>query len=276
MSDFLQQLNALQTFQENAQIRIETLGSFCVWRNQQKIDNKEWGRDKTVQLLQYFVSNRQRNALHKEKIMDGLWEDWNDRDFKVALHGINKTLEPERPSRTEPIFILRQGVSYQIDLEKIWIDVEALEKYIIIGNEAFTSDISISKTAYKAAIDLYKGSYLPNRIYEDWTSEEREKTQLSILGAYVTLAEILVDENPLESIRLAQKALAIDNTWEDAYRIQMKAYIVKGNRPQAIKTYMKCEVILEEEYGIAPGQACVFYLKNPQGYKVLGGGWIVK
>jgi DNA-binding SARP family transcriptional activator len=234
MSDFLQQLQALQTFQENAQIRIETLGSFCVWRNQQKIDNKEWGRDKTVQLLQYFVSNRQRNALHKEKIMDGLWEDWNDRDFKVALHGINKTLEPERPSRTEPIFILRQGVSYQI------------------GNEAFTSDNSISKTAYKAAIDLYKGSYLPNRIYEDWTSEEREKTQLSILGAYVTLAEILVDENPLESIRLAQKALAIDNTWEDAYRIQMKAYIVKGNRPQAIKTYMKCEVILEEEYGISP------------------------
>lgn len=252
MSDFLQQLQALQTFQENAQIRIDTLGGFCVWRNQQKIDNKEWGRDKTVQLLQYFVSNRQRNALHKEKIMDGLWEDWNDRDFKVALHGINKTLEPERPSRAEPIYILRQGVSYQIDLEKVWIDLEALEKYIIIGNEAFTSDNCISKTAYKAAIDLYKGSYLPNRIYEDWTSEEREKTQLSILGAYVTLAGILVDENPSESIRLAQKALAIDNTWEDAYRIQMKAYIVKGNRPQAIKTYMKCKVILEEEYGISP------------------------
>ena len=32
--------------------------------------------------------------------------------------------------------------------------------------------------------------------------------------------------------------------------------------------------LLEEEYGIAPGQACVFYSKNNQGYKVLGGGWI--
>jgi DNA-binding SARP family transcriptional activator len=32
----------------------------------------------------------------------------------------------------------------------------------------------------------------------------------------------------------------------------MLAYIAKGNRPQAIKTYMKCEVILEEEYGISP------------------------
>ena len=33
--------------------------------------------------------------------------------------------------------------------------------------------------------------------------------------------------------------------------------------------------LLEEEQGIAPGQACVFYQKNVKGYKVLGGGWIV-
>jgi len=34
--------------------------------------------------------------------------------------------------------------------------------------------------------------------------------------------------------------------------------------------------LLEDEYGISPGQACVFYYKNDNGYKVLGGGWIVK
>jgi len=32
--------------------------------------------------------------------------------------------------------------------------------------------------------------------------------------------------------------------------------------------------LLEEEHGVAPGQACVFYSKNNNGYKVLGGGWI--
>ena len=37
------------------------------------------------------------------------------------------------------------------------------------------------------------------------------------------------------------------------------------------------EVILEEEEaGISPGQACVFYSKNKFGDKVLGGGWIIK
>jgi tRNA-specific 2-thiouridylase len=34
--------------------------------------------------------------------------------------------------------------------------------------------------------------------------------------------------------------------------------------------------LLEDEYGISPGQACVFYSKNSNGHKVLGGGWVVK
>ena len=39
----------------------------------------------------------------------------------------------------------------------------------------------------------------------------------------------------------------------------------------------EAEINLEEnETGISPGQACVFYTKNNLGYKVLGGGWITK
>ena len=34
--------------------------------------------------------------------------------------------------------------------------------------------------------------------------------------------------------------------------------------------------LLEDEFGISPGQACVFYSKNNEGYKVLGGGWVKK
>ncbi len=37
----------------------------------------------------------------------------------------------------------------------------------------------------------------------------------------------------------------------------------------------KAEVeLLEDEYGISPGQACVFYNKDLDGDKILGGGWI--
>ena len=34
--------------------------------------------------------------------------------------------------------------------------------------------------------------------------------------------------------------------------------------------------LFENEQGISPGQACVFYSKDNNGFKVLGGGWITK
>lgn len=34
--------------------------------------------------------------------------------------------------------------------------------------------------------------------------------------------------------------------------------------------------LLEDEYGISPGQACVFYKKDKDGDRVLGGGWITR
>ena len=48
-------------------------------------------------------------------------------------------------------------------------------------------------------------------------------------------------------------------------------------KAKAIFKKSEGEVNLEEnEIGISPGQACVFYSKNKIGYKVLGGGWITK
>ncbi|MBT8394224.1 MAG: transcriptional regulator, partial [Bacteroidia bacterium] len=69
MSHLQDKLLELKQFQEDAIIRIQTLGQFNLWRENEKVDSKKWGRDKTVQLLQYLISNRQRHALHKESIM---------------------------------------------------------------------------------------------------------------------------------------------------------------------------------------------------------------
>ena len=252
MTNLEQKILTLIERKAKAEIRVQTLGGFQVWRGDEPIPAKEWGRDKTVQLFEFFVTARHRRGLHKEQIADRLWDESTDKNFKVALHGINKTLEPNRKSRTEPKYILRQGLTYQLNLSEVWIDVQALEDFIEIGNNSLTENPKISKKAYREAVNLYHGVYLPNRLYEDWSSAERERIQVLILNAIITLGELLIEENPPESIRLAQKALQIDTAWEDAYRIQMAAYFHKGNRPMAIKTYRQCEAVLEEEFGVKP------------------------
>lgn len=250
------QLRELDAKKESALIRVHTLGRFQVWREDTEISPKEWGRDTTSQLFQFLITSRHRRGLHKEQIIDRVWEDVDGKagqqNFKVALHGANKALEPNRPSRTEARFITRQGLTYQLNLEEIWIDVEALDEYIALGNQALSQQPDLAEQAYREAISLHQGVYLPNRLYEDWSSEERERIQVLSLGALITLSEMLIEKNPMESIRLAKEALLIDAAWEDAYRIQMAAYFQKGNRPQAIKTYQQCEKVLEKEFGIEP------------------------
>lgn len=256
MEALRQQLEDWRAKAQTASLRLLTLGSFRLWRHGEYVANTAWGRDKTVQLFEFIVTNRHRKGLHKEQIIDRLWEDMDskagEQHFKVALHGIHKVLEPKRENRTEPLFITRVGLAYQLNTTDLWIDTDALEAFIAIGHQALTYDDTLAMEAYREAIALYQGIYLPDRIFEDWTSEERERIQVLAMGAFINLAERLVNDNPMECIRLCQQALRIDATWEDAYRLQMQAYAHNGNRPMAIKTYQQCERILDEEFGITP------------------------
>ncbi len=264
----LNSIEFLKEKRQNASVHIQTLGDFQVWRDGYVVSSKDWGRDKTVHLMQFFVTARHRKALHKEQIMDRLWNEdieTGDPFFKVALHGITKVLEPNKKSHADAHYIVRQGVTYQLNLKDMWIDADALEAYIALGNQSLNDDPTLAKQAYTEAIQLYEGVYLPNRLYEDWSSDERERLQVLALGAIITLSELLLPDNPLETIRLAQQALLIDPAWEDAYRLQMAAYFQKGNRPMAIKTYLQCEKVLEEEFGIEPLPETRLLLKTIKG-----------
>ena len=72
------------------------------------------------------------------------------------------------------------------------------------------------------------------------------------------------------------------NLLSDVEKYNENLFIKVRSTGRLIKAKIKlektqAEVILEEnELGISPGQACVFYSKDRIGDKVLGGGWITK
>jgi len=242
----------------NVALHVQTLGGFRVWRRGEEVPATAWGREKAIHLFQFFITMR-RQYVHKEQIMDRLWPDLDiekgDRDFKVALNSINKALEPEREPRSDPLFVKRYGLAYGIDFENVWLDTEALELLISAGNQATLAakpDDAFTIACYGAAVQLYHGDYLPERRYEDWTSAERERLQLLALNTMTTLAELLLQRNPLESLRLTQRVLSIDPVWEDAYRVQMRAFVAQRNRPLALRSYQRCVQVLADEFGVDP------------------------
>jgi two-component SAPR family response regulator len=241
-----------------AALRVQTLGGFRIWCEGEEIPVTAWGREKAIHLFQFFVTMR-RQFVHKEQIIDRLWPDMDiergDRDFKVALNAINKALEPERGAREEARFTRRYGLAYGLDFDHVWLDADAFEQLVAAGNQAVGTAVQDPTEAidcYSLAVTLYNGDYLPERRYEDWTSAERERLQLLALNTMTTLGGLLLDRTPLESLRLAQRVLAVDPVWEDAYRLQMRAFAIQRNRPLALKSYESCVKVLDEEFGVEP------------------------
>ena len=249
-------LKAKISSKESFPLNVETLGKFRVTAFGESVDSKRWGREKAIQLFQYLITSHHRNSLHKEQIADRIWDsadtEEGDRNFKVALHALSKALEPNKKSRTPSSFIIREGQSYRLNFENIWLDIELFDKLIKHGNQYLDNNESSAIDSFQQAIELYQGIFLPNRVYEDWASAERERLQLLAIDAYINLSKLLINSNPSESIRLTTEVLSFDPCLEEAYRIQMKAFLAKGNRPQAIKSYNNCVQILEKEYGISP------------------------
>lgn len=240
---------------ETAALRLQTLGGFRVWLSGTEIAPAAWGREKAVQLFQFLVTLRRR-PLHKEEIIDRLWPDLDretgDRDFKVALSAVNNTLEPKRSRRAAPRFIRRHGLAYGLAPDDIWIDADAFEALIVTGNHLLHRDVEAAIEHYRSAVALYASDYLPERIYDDWTSAERERLQTLALGTMTALANLVVDRNPLESLRLTQRVLTLEPAWEEAYRAQMRAYLAQGNRAMALRTYRQCIEMLDREFKIEP------------------------
>lgn len=238
-------------------LHIKTLGGFQVTRRGALLAPTAWGREAALHLFQFLVTMRRYHARqHKEQIIERLWSDDDlekgERNFKVALNAVYRAIEPERPPRADSRYVRRIGLTYTLDPATTWVDADAFEDAIAEGNRHLPHDKKEAIVHFHRALALYRGDFLPERRYEDWTSAERERLQVLALGLMTTLARLLLTDAPLETIRLTEQVLSIDPVWEDAYRLQMRAYVAQGNRPLALRTYQRCVDVLAAELALDP------------------------
>jgi LuxR family maltose regulon positive regulatory protein len=242
---------------DQALLTVQTLGQFRVWRQDgTEIAASDWGREKARVLCQYLVTRR-RVLTPKERIAFDLWPDLDaqraDRDFKVALNALLSALEPKRQPRAESRFIQRQGTAYGLVPSLYDLDADRFTDLVNGGARMETTDLDVAVASYRAAVDLYQGDYLPDALYEDWASAERERLLTLYLSSASRLAQLLLErQEAQESIVLAEAVLVRDPCWEEAYRILMQAYQSRGNRPLAIRAYQRCVSALRDELGLEP------------------------
>lgn len=234
---------------------VSTLGGFRISKGGVEIPATAWTREKALHLFQLLVTLR-RSRSHKDQLVDLLWPDLDpetgDRDFKVALNAVQNALEPDRAPRAPSGAILRSDLNYSLNPAEFNIDADRFEAHLAAAHAAQKEGPAAAAPHYSAAVALYGGEYLPERRYDDWTASERERLHTLALAAMTRLAEIVLPADPLESLRLAGRALELDPLWENAYRIEIQAHLATGNRPMALRTFERCRQVLVDEFGLAP------------------------
>ena len=216
-----------------------------------------WGRTNARRLFQFLLTNPGQ-FFARERLMAELWpvqqQARAERDFKVALNALHHALEPDRPARADPHFVARQGSSYGLNPEAaIHLDARQMEMGLSAAAALEKENPAAARLTYTRALALYGGDYLPEALYEDWTSLRREQLSALFLSGATRLAQLLEASGDALGTELwCRRILALDRCWETAYRLLMRAHCAQGNRPQALRVYAQCRQALDEELAVPP------------------------
>jgi ATP/maltotriose-dependent transcriptional regulator MalT/two-component SAPR family response regulator len=244
------------------QLKVQALGPFRVWRGSQEIAADEWRRKKARQLFQLLLTRR-GSKLERDQIVDLLWPrlgpEEAERDFKIAVSALYSTLEPARQRNAPSAYIDRDGTRYGLRSgADLWLDAQEFAECLTAADNIYETSPDKALAMYRSALALYKGDYLQEYPYQEWSSEERERLLTLYLRAAERLAQLLIDREAWqEAIQVCQSILARDDCWENAYRMIMIAYGRLGNQVEVQRAYQRCTERLRAELDIEPAAATI-------------------
>jgi DNA-binding SARP family transcriptional activator len=211
---------------------------------------------KTLAILKYLLANRSR-LVSQDQLMGWLWPESNLKKARwsvnSAIHGLRKLLS-EGPSAPANHVVLEEGYYRLCSTIRLETDVDEFDARYERGLRLEKANRAQEAAAeYERAIALYRGDYLVEDLYEDWTMVERER----LSNAYVDVLDRLARHylragRHQESIRACYRLLKVDRSHEASYRTLMHCYVILGLRGKALRHYRLCEEVLERMYNTAP------------------------
>lgn len=234
-------------------LRISLLGSFEVIRNGDALEARDWGRRKTELLLKYFAAHRGR-AITQDQLLEAIYpEQPNDKSVRNLLGRISelrRVLEPGLTQGNHSRFILRVGKgTYMLpDDAPCAIDIEDFRGHVSAGMEfARVGTWRDAIRELERGATLYRGDFLGEELYEEWTIPLRENLRERLRDALLTLGSALRKEHAFaKAVEHYDRAIELDPLDEAAYRGKMLAVYEAGDPARAEDVYATCIRRLEE------------------------------
>lgn len=224
-------------------IRVQTLGNFQIWRDEQPIT--DFGSDEAECLLKILISYGAVVVPTGELIANlrgsgKLNMHEPERGLTLLVDDLRHSLEPSLSQAEDSAFILRRDGGYVFDVSQgVRIDVDELDHLLDQGREqqAQGADAAAIQT-YEQAIALYQGEYLPQNRSDNWSVPLRNHAQSQYARVLNRLSDLYAKHGQFEAaIQTSQHSLQIDSYHESSHRRLMRYHCCAGDREAALKVY---------------------------------------
>jgi predicted ATPase/DNA-binding SARP family transcriptional activator len=261
---------------------ITTLGRFEVRRNQESLSGGNWGRRKVIDLFKLLLSVDQ-HRLHREQIQDILWPDSSleqaANSFGKTLYLLRRALEPELAAGKggASLYLALDHDTLTLTPSAVSIDADIFEERTgqlratlrnHTGQESKDTQIELLEV-FDQVLALYKGDFLPENLYDDWTQKRRDRLRRAYNWLLEHASEVAIASG--EGQRACEYLLALleqNPADEQTHRQLMLVYARMGRRSDAVNQYLALSKALKEDLSALPLPETTDLLKRIQSGKV--------
>ncbi|NLM39774.1 MAG: diguanylate cyclase [Firmicutes bacterium] len=246
------------TVNSTGRLKLLLLGSFHV-----EIDNREiplecWKSKKALMLFKYLVV-RCGEKIPSDVLVDLLWPE---NDGESGSHNLHTTIYFLRKTLKEASAL--QDVSSQIRFANglYWFHKEEEDfvdtiRFIALCRRSEQSEDSDPEEALDAglkALSLYRGDFLADEPYSDWTANDRAYYREHYIEAALRTSRLLAEHKKeyKRAIRILRKALTIEPYREELHQVVIRYLLDSKRYPEAAAQYRICAEVLQEEFGLEP------------------------
>lgn len=241
--------------QDRPSLRARFFGHFEIFCEDEPI---ALGRNgKALTIFKHLLAQRTR-PVSQDHLMGWLWPDSSLKkarwSLNSAIHVLRKILG-DCPSLASVNCVLLEEGHYRLcPAVRVSTDVDEFDGRYEKGRRLERSGRMTEAVAeYERAIGLYRGDYLVEDLYEDWTMVERERLSSAYVDMLGRLAAHHAESGrPQECISACYQVLEKDRCHEDSHRLLMRCYVQLGRRGGALRQYRLYEKILQHDYGTTP------------------------
>jgi ATP/maltotriose-dependent transcriptional regulator MalT/DNA-binding SARP family transcriptional activator len=252
-------------------VYIQSLGRFRVWVGGQLLSDSDWEGNQAQNLLRALVALASEKPVRKELVIEELWPESSpgagEKTFKVALHRLRRTLEPDMDSRFGSSYLLLKHGALSLDSELCCTDIQDFQMLCRKARNHLQSGETQKALQFLQESDsLYQGDFLPDEAEKDWAREVRERLRRTCIEAQFEAARAYESlGSRTKAIRHYQRALECDPLLEEAYRRIMRLYADRGKRAKALQVYEQCRMNLHNALDVKPEELTMSLYRKIKG-----------